>query len=443
MVRFAQATRMIRFAPTLAVIAFAVLAASQASAFDWLELPYDSKIMVRDRGFVAGVLAGRDVLDSKEKETRFDNFFKKGLFSEMTQESVLGELPEKRHAFFTRYVRAAKDPAALKRVNDLTLKIVPVLIRGVTRQGKHMDFHPAVQYTAVLILGELDRELGVQFGDKQPPKPLPEALPLLFQLYMANESSDAIRGGALVGIARHAQYSVINDPNGKIGEVLLSQIKQPLPENRDPSAHDWMRRIAVQILGDMGQSGSNPEIVAEIVRLVGDKNTTMALRCAAAETLGKFKLQPAAKVNAVALANGLADLAVDACVYEQRIVAQLEQLPSRRRLAYHLTCVRKSIEPSQKHVEEPQQKMLARIDTFVAQLIEEMDRSSFSDEDLYAKLDTISSQIQAAIGAGGGSGEAPTATPIEDTTEPKADEPTGFDPFGFSPDTALDARGHA
>jgi len=405
---------------------------ASAVAYSWIELPYDRKLMLRERGFVTKVLAGREVLDSKEKESRFDNFFKKGLFSEMTQESVLSVLPEKRREFFVRYVRSAKDPAALARLNGLALRIVPVLVRGVTRNGKHTDFHPAVRYTAILILGELDRQLGVSLGEKKKPKPLTAALPILFGFHQAKGSTDAVRLGALVGIARHARLGVIDDPNGQRGGLLLAQLKQPLPESRDPAAHDWMRRLAVQILGDMSQSGGNQEIVAALVGLVGDKNTPMSLRCAAAETFGKLKIQPTAKLDPAALASGLAGLAVDACVYEQVVVAQLEQLPSRRRLAHHLTSVRGGIKPSKKHVAAPQQAMLTRIDELMTKYIREMDRSSFTDEQLLAKLDSISSEMKSATDDGSAAppADAP-ATPPVDSSDPKKDESsTPFDPFG-------------
>jgi hypothetical protein len=88
--------------------------------------------------------------------------------------------------------------------------------------------------------------------------------------------------------------------------------------------------------------------------------------------------------------------------------------------------VRQSIEPSKRHVEAPQQAILTRVDAAMEKIIGEMDSTSFSDEDLLAKLDTISSSMQAAVQS-----SAPAAAPAAEAAELKPEAPTSvFDPFG-------------
>ncbi len=388
--------------------------ASVADGAKYRQLRDDPTLLKRDRSFVTAVLLGRETLDSPEREKRFDTFYKRGLFAGMTQLDSVGELAQRRRDFLTQYLRRARDPAILRRVNGLALKAMAYLIRS-------NDFHPAVRFNAILILGQLDRIPAVEVGvEKRPPTPLPEALPVLFRFFNAEKMPDAIKVGALLGILRHARYGVIDDRDGIHAAKLLALLRADTPPpDRDPDAHVWMRRRAAEILGTMGQSGGNPQVVAALVALLGDRQTTLELRCTAASALGRLKVQSSTNTDPNVLAAGLAKLAFDVCELENEAITNRQELPSKRRVGYRLKAVAQGLAALEKIGTARHQAMAARVQTLVEETLEQFRRSNYTNEILQQDMQQLTTQVRTAI-----TGKAASAAV---RTAPAAAQPAAVD----------------
>jgi hypothetical protein len=189
--------------PGFLPIWFALLALAPASAsaqdageYETLKVPGE-RFISSQRLEIRKILSGGEPLQGNEQ--KFEDFFMKGVFAEMASADKLNEVGDLRRNFLRVYVRGTKLPqaqAAYDKLNQLTLKAMPVFIAR--------NFHPAVRYNAVLILGQLDAKPGSEFGlDKAPPVPLPAALPILIKAYEAGSLPDLVKIGAILGIQRH------------------------------------------------------------------------------------------------------------------------------------------------------------------------------------------------------------------------------------------------
>ncbi|WP_233215053.1 hypothetical protein [Rhodopirellula bahusiensis] len=117
--------------------------------------------------------------------------------------------------------------------------------------GNHI---PAARINAVLVLGRLDSR-PYDGATGRPPTPLAAVYPNLFNtlvgLYENEEEVDGVRAAALQSLHRVAMYgftSLAAEPKAKLTQLMTDLLDAPAPEGRDPKAHAYLQRSAVDIL---------------------------------------------------------------------------------------------------------------------------------------------------------------------------------------------------
>ena len=148
------------------------------------------------------------------------------------------------------------------------------------------DFHPAVKLNAMLVLGDLN--------DKQPRKGRPETaeprlntqMDLIAYLESPEILSDTLLVGALTGMQRHAHESLDSEQKKRIAKVVLKLVNPQMVSGRNPAAGLWIRRQAIDILGQLAL----PKTEKFLLKVIEDKNEPVPLRIAAVEAVGQLKL---------------------------------------------------------------------------------------------------------------------------------------------------------
>jgi len=213
-------------------------------------------------------------------------WFLRGLLPKMTKKEELENLTEHRELILN-LLQNSKAKDAHDFVNELLLSAMKVF--AAPRDGK--QYHPAVRYNAMLIIGDLNLNEAVRLGtNKRPPEPLLKALPVLLEQYEDARQMDAIRVAALLGIRRHAEASLPEATQKLVLRQVLPLLdqKEP-PEGRSEDGHRWMQRLALDIVGAMQNAGDSDSVVHAVYKIVADKDYPLWLRCEAAGALGSLR----------------------------------------------------------------------------------------------------------------------------------------------------------
>lgn len=117
--------------------------------------------------------------------------------------------------------------------------------------GNHI---PAARINAILVLGRLD-SAPYDSPSGRPPVPLAAVfsplLESLVSLYENEEEVDGVRAAALQALHRTVKYgfsSMKAEPKAKLKQLMTALLDAPAPEGRDPKAHAYLQRSAVDIL---------------------------------------------------------------------------------------------------------------------------------------------------------------------------------------------------
>jgi hypothetical protein len=262
-----------------------------------------------------------------------DEWYKTYLLPSFTLKENIGKLPEMRNDLVSKDLRSAKQPAAVTYVRGLVM----TYMKAFAQSPGTYNFHPAVRYNAMLVIGDLNVvEYGARYASGQKamvPEPLPEALDLLIAEYKSPTQIDAVRVAALVGLDRHVKLDLGRPVEGRIPgpkkkvifDEMLALLNAAPPATRSPEGHTWMQRRAIDILAAMGVVGLYPEVSAALGKIAADKGAPMSLRCTASEALAQWP-QGNNKVDATAVSKNLGLIAVKACQDElDRIAALVKQ----------------------------------------------------------------------------------------------------------------------
>ncbi len=278
---------------------------------------------------VRGIMSG--AIPYAGNEAALEEFFLKYLFPSwtLTDEDHLGALAKDRDRFLTDLGRTA---------GPLHDKLIDLAFTKMQQIAQDQELHPGVRYNAVLLLGALNAREASRTPPANP-EPLPKALPELEKLFGSADDSDAVRVAALLGIVRHLEWDdfrvsttkLAADRKGAVVQQLidLAKLSEP-PAGRSLEGHTWMRRRALDGLFYVSLAGPSPEIAEVIEKLVADDKEPIALRCAAADIMGRLAYKtpavPATEINGKQL--GL--LALAACHSELTRLENHEKLASLR-----------------------------------------------------------------------------------------------------------------
>jgi hypothetical protein len=267
-----------------------------------------------------------------QNEAGFDNFYSRFLFPLWTQPDPknLADLPKERTKFLRNHVIGVKRAEVHDRIVPLTYRSMKEIVTK--------NYHPAVRYHAMMIIGELNTKEAVLSGPGSMPLPLSEALDFMMTELRNPKQIDAVRVAALLGILRHCDmnaYSAQQYPpavrQGIVKQILPIAMEKKAPVDRSDDGHAWVRARAMEILGALGQSGFDASIVASLTSTISDNSEPIDVRLAAATSLGRLNLSAGVEVRGDEIARKIGELAVQAgreqlAVLDAEIAAEKERL---------------------------------------------------------------------------------------------------------------------
>jgi hypothetical protein len=308
------------------------------------KLPYGAWVSDRNefnriRIDIPKILRGSD--DFRAGQTKLDQYFKEYIFPQMTlpDDASLAALPERRKDFLSLVQRVASSQEAHDHVVGLTMNYMEKIAT--------LDFHPAVRYNAMLIIGEMNgQEASLIGSSRTPPQPLEAALPILLRELDNPDQPDAVRVAALLGIHRHARMenenSKINRSRFTDAEIrplidrMLAIITATAPAGRSEEGHVWMQRRAIEVLAEIGKVDAAGSVATEIDKIVKNQDAPLSLRCTAARAIGKLSFTTVQNFDASTVALELGELAAFSCQQEIARVALIKQEKEERELRTQL-----------------------------------------------------------------------------------------------------------
>ncbi len=212
-----------------------------------------------------------------------------------------------------RDLNAGRSGAPYDRLVNLTLNFMTPIV-------KDRSFHPAVRYNAMAAIADLDVSIPPP-GDRRPPQPVPAALDLMLAVLQDSAQIDAVRIAALQGLVRHANAPMA-DPQKRDQQVvpLLLQYASTTdpPSGRTKVGHAWMRALAIEALGALGQPGANGQVVKTLAAVLTESDTPLMTRMAAAEALGRIQYKGLTAVKPADVVVPLVQFMLDAMTAEAR-----------------------------------------------------------------------------------------------------------------------------
>ncbi len=287
---------------TFLTSALTLAAPATAQQFEVIKPKITARQAKAMRGQAAQAM--RDSASFQTNKQVLDDYFNKFYFPQMTLPAQLGQLGKARESLFKQFIRPARVPAAQQHLTNLTLKAMRVIAQG--------NYHPAVRYNAVLILGMLDEKVAGAAG--VPPVPLPAAANELLELLEKDQFNDvkvpaSIKLGALVGLERHARFGIHAKYADRLTKASLAVIaqKEP-PADLDADVHHWIKCQAASVLARQYAQGPNAQVQAALTSLIADTHMGLEDRCSVASLLKKIKYDTTAGIDVTAMFIAMGDL---------------------------------------------------------------------------------------------------------------------------------------
>lgn len=308
--------------------------------------------------------------DRLQVDERFEKYFVGHLFAQMTRPKTFSELVETRNQLDKHFQDGARHTEPTSELNKLTFNVMYGICLGpaqaelpggrkveVIKYGKYFlnltdrtrlvrsqiaafhrpkrDFHPAVKYNAMLIVGNLN---DTQRKGRRPAVPMRRVFePLLDVAEQSNRKwPDYLRVAALIGVKRHSQLTQLTAPGkDRIAGSMWKILGEPRPADRSADGDVWIRRLAVEVFGILETAGKENSVTNKLSELVAEEAAGLSLRTAAANAMGKIQMDVAPDGGTKAVATNLGNLAVALC---HRELGQGES-PSKKRLLTGLSAV--------------------------------------------------------------------------------------------------------
>ena len=266
-------------------------------AAEWQLNPDDAKASkATERKIKTAASNARKALSNGIADTaQFNAYYTTYYFPRMTRYDPvsLGELAGNRQELLRR-LQSSRNPAAKTALNNLTLTEMAKLITG--------NYHPAVRYNAMLLVGAINSREGRSTNPVQEPLPVPQAMPIMLAALQQPDQHDAVTVAALVGVLRHVdldrQLEALQGRNGFIDGTSRQRIatiartlveQQAPPAGRSLAGHTWIRRRALEILGNVpGAAGSLATLSLSLLTADADA-VPLSLRCTAARMLERVR----------------------------------------------------------------------------------------------------------------------------------------------------------
>ncbi len=265
---------------------------------------------------------------SAEDEALLKSYLYGYELSRFTQADEINSIPELRDELNEKFQMAARNPDIMEKMN--------LLVGGFMRNvAVSNQFHPASRVNAVLVIGDLDDPRAPR-GQSQPWIP---ALTPLMQIVKDPATPDSLRVAAMIGIRRHAQLDGRAEASTLgVAEPMRALARQKeAPAGRSGEGHIWMRRLAMEVIAELGHPGPELAILRELIAIANDDEEPLEVRSAAIEATAAMPLADlqvdyrklAAMMGLVAIDAVRKDVAVDPSSESyspQRLLARLASL---------------------------------------------------------------------------------------------------------------------
>ncbi len=249
-------------------------------------------------------------------------------FALMTQADNMGDIDLRRLEFIKELTTFCTD-------NDIHSYVVDQIALPQMQLFLQENFHPAVKYNAMLIIGQLNSQVVVTNEGRSVPAPLPAALTLMVDAIKAGPPTDAILLASWIGVLRHVRLDRINqqiaanDIVAITGEAMKLLNQTTPPANRSAGGQVWLQRRAIDVLAMIGQD--DQKILPKIISIMQDEKAAMSLRLTAARALKYFNYSPSTQVPVESTSNALGTLIVRICrneidrVDQEKALAALQE----------------------------------------------------------------------------------------------------------------------
>ena len=287
------------------------------------ELLDDTRLRLETTATVRDILNGDVGLLGQE--ALFDAFYTRYVFAKMTQtdDASLAVIAKDRQKLLTDLSRT-KSTDAHKRLVDLALSTMTTVVKG--------NFHPAVRYNAMLIIGELNSQEMVLIGEQAPPVPSLPALKVMLDELKNPDQIDAVRAAAMVGILRHAEYDGQRPDTQRMPADARKFVRDDMlallaatdpPPGRSPEGHQWLQRRAVEVLGALGEVGDGGNVLTALLAILDDAAAPISYRCEAAIALGRLQYPQGFAIDPAVMAQKMGDLATQIARDEAALLEEL------------------------------------------------------------------------------------------------------------------------
>ena len=162
------------------------------------------------------------------------------------------------------------------------------------------NFHPAARINAVLMISSLESQPAV-FSSKTAPKFFEEIPDVLVPIYLDPRNPDGVRAAALKGIRKYVKWnagSLSSEHRKSLATSMRSLLSDPTPEHRDPVAHEYLKRFAIDILAKLDSTG-NTELANTVLNLSVDESKPDLIAVFAASRLAWLDKESFASVDRV------------------------------------------------------------------------------------------------------------------------------------------------
>jgi len=289
------------------------------------------------------------------------------------------------------------------RLNNLTFEILRKLAQD--------NYHPAVRFNAMLMIGDLNAvEPG---GGTKPAVPLPQAFEFMLATLEDPDQVDTVKVASLIGIIRHARLEVANtQARDRAVAAMLRIAVSKRPPKRSPDGHAWMRMQAIDALAALGGGSAQADVVKALLGIIAEKDARFATRCAAATALTQVKLVEAASSDLSQAPAALGRLALDIWAAEQARQEKQEEeqiaiysksgeeiFILRRGLQFRFHAVLEGLEAVEAVTAAPQKTLAGDLQKQIRNMLRLLADKAMDDEELIEKLDEKMQRFAETLGA--------------------------------------------
>lgn len=224
--------------------------------------------------------SGGDISSAPER-----GFLEGYVFSSMTQmdASTISSLGDRRRQFLKDYLDDDITGAARQ-------KLIEVTVENMSKMLVNDALHPSARINAAVLLTRLnDRPANRSQGVT--PIPSSKAFDALLSLFSENDDKRApayLKCTALSGLKHHIETNVRagRQIDGNTQQQLLgklSQIIQAPADAKKAPADYWQKRLAIQLAGLIGNSGT----IDSVVKVLADEDASFAMKLDAIKTIDR------------------------------------------------------------------------------------------------------------------------------------------------------------